>query len=90
MCVQAEKLKVAQPFFDRTWAKFQEALDQLPEEDKGKKLKPVQVHPMPRAWSAVYQALQISIMRNSPLPYVAHLPWEAGRIAVQRHRRFAV
>ncbi|BDA44746.1 probable protein CLMP1 [Coccomyxa sp. Obi] len=40
--ITAEKLKVAQPFFDRTWAKFQEALDQLPEEDKGKKLKPVQ------------------------------------------------
>lgn len=40
---------MAQPFFDRTWAKFQEALDQLPEEDKGKKLKPVQVRSMPRA-----------------------------------------
>ncbi|EIE21525.1 hypothetical protein COCSUDRAFT_66932 [Coccomyxa subellipsoidea C-169] len=36
------KLKAAQPYFERTWAKFQEALDQLPEADKGKKLKPVQ------------------------------------------------
>lgn len=44
MCdAQEGKLKAAQPYFDRTWAKFQEALDQLPEADKGKKLKPVQV-----------------------------------------------
>lgn len=41
--VQEAKLKAAQPYFERTWAKFQEALDQLPEADKGKKLKPVQV-----------------------------------------------
>ena len=64
MCVQADKLKAAQPFFDRTWAKFQEALDQLPEEDKGKKLKPVQVRTMPKALSVVLSALLISIVRN--------------------------
>lgn len=41
--LQADKLKAAQPHFDATWAKFEEAIDQLPEEEKGKKLKPVQV-----------------------------------------------
>ena len=33
----------AQSHFDATWKKFQEAIDVLPEEDKGKKLKPIQV-----------------------------------------------
>ena len=40
---QAEKLEGARGHFDGAWAHFQEALDKLPEEDRGKKLKPVQV-----------------------------------------------
>lgn len=41
--LQAEKLEGAQGHFEAAWAHFQDALDQLPEEDRGKKLKPVQV-----------------------------------------------
>lgn len=41
--LQAEKLAAAAGYFDATWEKFQEALDILPEADKGKKLKPIQV-----------------------------------------------
>lgn len=41
--LQAEKLAAAAGYFDATWKKFQEALDILPEADKGKKLKPIQV-----------------------------------------------
>lgn len=41
--LQGKKLSAAQPHFDATWKKFQEAIDVLPEEDKGKKLKPIQV-----------------------------------------------
>ncbi len=41
--LQAEKLAAAADYFDATWEKFQEALDTLPEADKGKKLKPIQV-----------------------------------------------
>ena len=41
--LQVEKLSKAQPQFDATWKKYQDAIDVLPEEDKGKKLKPIQV-----------------------------------------------
>jgi len=41
--LQEKKLSAAQFHFDATWQKFQEAIDVLPEEDKGKKLKPIQV-----------------------------------------------
>ena len=40
---QEKKLGNAQPHFDATWKKFQEAIDVLPEGDRGKKLKPIQV-----------------------------------------------
>lgn len=43
LLLQAEKLSKAQPQFDATWKKYQDAIDVLPEEDKGKKLKPIQV-----------------------------------------------
>ena len=41
--LQEKKLGKAQPHFDATWKKFQEAIDVLPEGDRGKKLKPIQV-----------------------------------------------
>ena len=41
--LQAEKLSKAQAQFDATWKKYQDAIDVLPEEDRGKKLKPIQV-----------------------------------------------
>ena len=41
--LQEKKLSKAQPHFDATWKKFQEAIDVLPEGDRGKKLKPIQV-----------------------------------------------
>lgn len=33
------------PFFEKAWAKFQEAIDMLPESEKNKPLKPQQVRP---------------------------------------------
>ena len=41
--LQEKKLGKAQAHFDATWKKFQEAIDVLPEGDRGKKLKPIQV-----------------------------------------------
>ena len=41
--LQEKKLGKAQPHFHATWKKFQEAIDVLPEGDRGKKLKPIQV-----------------------------------------------
>lgn len=38
-----EKLAKGEPLFQKTWAKFQEAIDMLPEEEKNKPLKPQQV-----------------------------------------------
>ena len=41
--LQEKKLGKAQLHFDATWKKFQEAIDVLPEGDRGKKLKHIQV-----------------------------------------------
>ena len=41
--MQERRLGKAQPHFNATWKKFQEAIDVLPEADRGKKLKPIQV-----------------------------------------------
>ena len=38
-----EKLAKGEPLFQKTWAKFQEAIDMLPEEEKNKPLKQQQV-----------------------------------------------
>ena len=38
-----EKLGQGEPLFQKAWAKFQEAIDMLPEEEKNKPLKPQQV-----------------------------------------------
>ena len=57
--LQEKKLGKAQPHFDATWKKFQEAIDVLPEGDRGKKLKPIQVSILrmllktPFGWCAV-------------------------------------
>ena len=40
-----EKLARGEPLFQKTWAKFQEAIDMLPEEEKNKPLKQQQVRP---------------------------------------------
>ena len=39
--MQEKRLGKAQPHFNATWKKFQEAIDVLPEADRGKKLKPI-------------------------------------------------
>ncbi len=44
---QAEGLEGAKAHFERTWAHFQEALDQIPEAERGKKLVPVQARSPP-------------------------------------------
>lgn len=38
-----EKLAKGEPLFQKAWAKFQEAIDMLPEDEKNKPLKPQQV-----------------------------------------------
>ena len=51
LCIlQAAKLSKSQQHFDATWKKYQQAIDVLPEEDKGKKLKPLQVRPCTSLW----------------------------------------
>jgi hypothetical protein len=40
-----ESLAKGHPMFEKSWAKFQEAIDMLPEDEKNKPLKPQQVPP---------------------------------------------
>ena len=55
---QAEGLEGAKGHFEHTWAHFQEALDKMPEAERGKKLKPVQAR-SPPLLAGVGVALQI-------------------------------
>ena len=50
-----EELAQGEPLFQKAWAKFQEAIDMLPEAEKNKPLKPQQVSFWP--WQHVHQAL---------------------------------
>ena len=49
-----EELAQGEPLFQKAWAKFQEAIDMLPESEQNKPLKPQQV---PFPWQHVHQAL---------------------------------